>query len=98
MRSKLKFFALQSQKRARTQARRLAALVRKYQRDPSRNYGTRSEAAALAMKISYYIRQAEMAGRVILTEDGQRRQFFLLDGVTSAHASTRNFEHIGGLI
>lgn len=79
MKSKMRFFALQNSKRARTTAKRLAAMIREYKRDPVRNFRMGSEAAALAMKVSYYLRQSETGGRIILTQDGKRRQLFSVD-------------------
>jgi hypothetical protein len=79
MKSKLMFFARLSRKRARTQARRLNVLMKQYRSDPVRNFRTHSEAAGLARSASYYLRQAEIAGRIILTVDGKRRQLFLVD-------------------
>lgn len=77
MESKLIFLSQQSRKRARSTAKRLAAVLKKYQRDPDADAGMRSEAAALAVRASYFIREAEAAGRVILTDHGERRQVFL---------------------
>lgn len=80
MKSKLMFFARLSRKRARTQARRLNVLMKQYRSNPVRNFRTHSEAADLAKKTSYYLRQSEIAGRIIFTFDGERRQLFLVDG------------------
>lgn len=77
MESKLIFLSQQSRKRARSTARRLAAILKRYRLDPDADAGMRSEAAALAVRASYYIREAETAGRVILTDHGERRQVFL---------------------
>jgi hypothetical protein len=78
MTSIIKFYAQQDRKRARSAGKRLGALVRKYMRDPEENFSVRSEAAALAVKASYYLRKAETAaGRVILTDHGERRQVFI---------------------
>lgn len=77
MTSKMKYFSHQNKKRARSTAKRLAALMKKFHRDPDANYGVKSEAAALAVKTSYYLRQAEANGRIILTDHGERRQVFL---------------------
>jgi hypothetical protein len=83
MKSKLMFFVRLSRKRARTQARRLSALMKRYRSDPVCNFRTHSEAASLARSVSYYLREAEMAGRIILTVDGDRRQVFLVDDDTN---------------
>jgi hypothetical protein len=77
MKSKIKYFAHQDKKRAHSTGKRLGALLRKYLRDPDENFSVRSEAAALAVKASYYLRRAEVAGRVILTDHGERRQVFI---------------------
>lgn len=77
MKTRLWGFALNSKRRASTQARRLRAILRQYAADPVRNYRLHSEAAALARSVSYYLRDWECVGRVILTEDGERRQVFL---------------------
>jgi hypothetical protein len=69
--------AIRAQRRARTQARRLGAILREYQADPEGNYWRRSEAAALARKVSAAWREAETVARVILTDRGERRQVFL---------------------
>lgn len=90
MKSKLMFFARLSRKRARTQARRLNLLMKHYRSDPVRNFQTHSEAAGLARSVSYYLRQAEVAGRIILTEDGDRRQVFLVDIDTLAAGGSSN--------
>jgi hypothetical protein len=84
MKSKMRFFSLQNTKRARATAKRLTAILREYKRDPVRNFRMGSEAAALAMKVSYYLRQSETAGRIILTEDGKRRQVFLIDNANTS--------------
>lgn len=84
MTSKIKFFSQQHKKRARSTAKRLAAMMKQYGRDPDENFGTRSEAAALAVKVSYYLREAEAAGRIILTDHGERRQVFLSTSSNSA--------------
>ena len=76
MTSKIKFFSQQHKKRARSTAKRLKAMMKKYRRDPADNFGVLSEAAALAVKASYYLREAETAGRIILTDHGERRQVF----------------------
>lgn len=73
------FFANQSTKRARTTAKRLTHILREFRNDPVGNFRLHSEAAALAEKVSYFIRQAEESGRIILTEDGKRRQVVLVD-------------------
>jgi hypothetical protein len=65
--TKLTFLSRQSGKRARSAGRRLSALLREYRRDPDTNFSVHSEAAALAVRASYYLRQAEAAGRIILT-------------------------------
>lgn len=88
MKSKLMFFVRLSRKRARTQARRLYVLMKQYRSDPVRNFRMHSEAAGLAISASYYLRQAEIAGRIILTVDGERRQLFLVDGYKRAPQST----------
>jgi hypothetical protein len=80
MKTRLMGFARNSKRRARTQARRLRALLRQYAADPVRNYQLRSEAAALARSVSYYLRDWESVGRVILTDRGERRQVFLPHG------------------
>jgi hypothetical protein len=77
MDSKLMFVSQQNRKRARSTARRLLAVLKKYQRDPDSNVGMRGEAAGLAVRASYYLREAETAGRIILTDHGERRQIFL---------------------
>jgi hypothetical protein len=77
MDSKLMFVSQQNTKRARSTARRLLAVLKKYQRDPDSNVGMRGEAAGLAVRASYYLREAETAGRIILTDHGERRQIFL---------------------
>lgn len=77
MESKLFLLSKQNRKRARSTAKRLAAVLKKYQRDPDADAGMRSEAAALAVRASYYLREAEAAGRIILTDHGERRQVFL---------------------
>lgn len=92
MKSKLRFFANQSSKRARTTARRLTRILRQYKRDPIRNFRMHSEAAALAAKVSYFLREAEAGGRIILTEDGKRRQVFLVDNVNSFNRSASKME------
>ena len=79
MKSKLVFIARLSRKRARTQARRLGVLMKQYRNDPVRNFCMHSEASSLARRVLYYLRQAEMARRIILTVDGDRRQVFLVD-------------------
>lgn len=84
MKSKIKFFSQQHKKRARSTAKRLAAMMKKYLSDPDDNFGVRSEAAALAVKVSYYLREAEAAGRIILTDHGERRQVFLSTSSNSA--------------
>ena len=56
MDSKLMFVSQQNRKRARSTARRLIAVLKKYQRDPDSNAGMRGEAAALAVRASYYLR------------------------------------------
>lgn len=89
MKSKLHFFAKQNTKRARTTARRLARILREFKNDPVRNFRLHSEAAALAAKVSYFLREAETGGRIILTEDGKRRQVFLVDKEKS-HFSPKN--------
>lgn len=70
-------FARQASRRARTQARRLDAILREYQADPEANYWRRSEAAGLARRVSAAWRQSELVGRVILSDRGERRQIFL---------------------
>lgn len=77
MDSKLMFVSQQNRKRARSTARRLIAVLKKYQRDPDSNASMHGEAAALAVRASYYLREAETAGRIILTDHGERRQIFL---------------------
>jgi hypothetical protein len=77
MNSKLMFASRQNRKRARSTARRLLTVLKKYQRDPDSNAGMQAEAAALAVRASYYLREAETAGRIILTDHGERRQIFL---------------------
>lgn len=77
MTSKIKFFSQQHKKRARSTAKRLAAIMKKNSRDPDDNFGARSDAAALAVRVSYYLREAEAGGRIILTDHGERRQVFL---------------------
>lgn len=79
MKSKMHFFANQSSKRARTTARRLARILREFSDDPVRNCRLHSEAATLAEKFSYFLREAEAGGRIILTDEGERRQVFLVD-------------------
>ena len=81
MKTKLTFLSLQSGKRARAAGRRLSALLRKYRRDPDTNFSIHSEAAALAVRASHYLRQAEAAGRIILTDHGERRQYFVSGAV-----------------
>ena len=91
MKSKRVFIARMSRKRARTQARRLGVLIKQYRNDPVRNFCTHSEASSLARRVSYYLRQAEMAGRIILTVDGNRRQVFLIDKDKQApHGNSTN--------
>jgi hypothetical protein len=70
-------FAIRAQRRARTQARRLGAILRQYQADPEENYSRRSDAAGLARRVSAAWRQSETVARVILTDRGERRQVFL---------------------
>jgi hypothetical protein len=70
-------FARRDQRRARTQARRLVAILKKYHADPASHYSLRSEAAALARRVSVRIRRAEVIDRVILTDRGERRQVFV---------------------
>jgi hypothetical protein len=77
MDSKLMFVSQQNTKRARSTARHLLVVLKKYQRDPDSNAGMRGEAAGLAVRASYYLREAETAGRIILTDHGERRQIFL---------------------
>lgn len=79
MKSKLMFFARLSRKRARAKARRLGILLKQYRSDPVHYFRVHSEAAGLARSVSYYLRQAEIAGRIILTKEGERRQVFLVD-------------------
>lgn len=74
MKSELQSFARTSGKRARVKARRLAVMLRLYQSDPVRNFGLRSESANLAKSVAYYLRQAELVGRIIISlEEGQRQ-------------------------
>lgn len=70
MGAKLMGFARQDQRRARTQNRRLVAMLRQYHADPEDRFPLRSEAAILARRISVRIRQAEEIERVILTDRG----------------------------
>jgi hypothetical protein len=77
MKTILMGYARQARRRARTQARRLGAILRQYQADPEHNYWLRSEAAALARRASASLRQSEVFGRVILTDRGERRQVFV---------------------
>lgn len=77
MKTKLTFLSRQSGKRARSAGRKLSALLREYRRDPDTNFGIYSEAAALAVRASYHLREAEAAGRIILTDHGERRQYFV---------------------
>ena len=79
MKSQMRCFANQNTKRARATARRLTRILRDLKRNPSRNFRLYSEAATLAEKVSYFLRESETGGRIILTEDGHRRQFFLVD-------------------
>ncbi|WP_156895474.1 hypothetical protein [Massilia putida] len=79
MKTRMMGQALQANKRARTQARRLGAIVKQYQDDPERNYWRHSEAVSLARKVSANWRTFETVGRVILTDRGDRRQVFLPD-------------------
>jgi hypothetical protein len=74
MKTSLMGFARRDQRRARTQSRRLVAILRQYKADPASNYSLRSEAAALARRISGRLRQAEAVDRMILTDRGERRQ------------------------
>lgn len=76
MKTSLMGSARRNQRRARTQGRRLAAILKQYQADPA-NYSLRSEAAALARRVSVRLRQAEAVDRVILTDRGDRRQVFV---------------------
>ncbi|GJJ05648.1 hypothetical protein RugamoR64_61860 [Duganella rhizosphaerae] len=85
MTSHIKFFSHQHKKRARATAKRLAAMMKKYNRDPDANFGIKSEAAALATRASYYLRQAEANGRIILTDHGERRQVFLSPSSNTAN-------------
>jgi hypothetical protein len=78
MKSQMRCFANQNTKRARATARRLTRILRDLKSNPSRNFRLYSEAATLAEKVSYFLRESETGGRIILTEDGQRRQFFLV--------------------
>jgi hypothetical protein len=84
MKTRLMGFARQSQRRARTQARRLGAILKQYDADPVRNFSLRGEAAALARRVSGNWRQSEVIDRVILTDRGERRQVFLNHGRKSA--------------
>lgn len=94
MKSKLMFFARQSSKRARTQAQGLRRLMKRFSSDPVRNFKTWSEAASLARRVSYHLRQAETAGRIILTAEGERRQVFLVDmAASSGRYSRGHHEH-----
>jgi hypothetical protein len=79
MKSQMRCFANQNTKRARATARRLTRILRDLKSNPSRNFRLYSEAATLAEKVSYFLRESETGGRIILTEDEQRRQFFLVD-------------------
>lgn len=92
MKSKMHFFARQSSKRARTTARRLSRIVRKFSNDPVRHFNLHSEAAAMAAKVSYFLREAEMGGRIILTDDGKRRQVFLVDNLNSFSSRKNKLE------
>jgi hypothetical protein len=77
MKSVMMGIAIRAERRARTQARRLGAILRQYQSDPEENFSRRSEAASLARRVSAAWRQSETIARVILTDRGERRQFFL---------------------
>jgi plasmid stabilization system protein ParE len=88
MKTQFQSFARQSGKRARTKARRLAAMLRVYQRDPVGNYSLRSESVHLARSVSYYLRQAELVGRIILNIEGDTRPAFL-PGTTPGNESAR---------
>jgi hypothetical protein len=79
MKTRMMGHALQANRRARTQARRLGAIFKEYQDDPERNYWRHSEAVSLARRVSANWRQFETVGRVILTDRGDRRQVFLPD-------------------
>lgn len=94
MKSKIHFFANQSSKRARTTARRLAHILREFSNDPVRNCRLHSEAATLAAKVSYFIREAKAGGRIILTDDGERRQVFLVDKLNNLFSKTQKSELI----
>lgn len=83
MTSKVKFFSQQHKKRARSTAKRLSAMLKKYRKNPDDNFSLLSEAAGLAVKVSYYLRESETAGRIILTESGARRQVFLSTSTSS---------------
>lgn len=77
MKTTLMGFARRDQRRARTLARRLVAIIKQYQADPASNFSLRSEAAALAHRVSGRLRQAEVVDRMILTDRGERRQMFV---------------------
>lgn len=66
MKSRIHFFIVLNDRRARAQARRLARLQRAYESDPEDNFNLRSEAANLAQSVSYHVRQTELAGRRVL--------------------------------
>jgi hypothetical protein len=68
MGAKLMGFARQDQRRARTQARRLATLLKQYHADPEDNFWMRSEAVTLAHRISVRVRLAKEIERVIRPE------------------------------
>jgi hypothetical protein len=92
MKSKMHFFANQSSKRARTTARRLTRILRELGNDPFRHFNLHSEASALAAKVSYFLREAETGGRIILTDDGKRRQVFLVDNLNCFSSGKNKLE------
>jgi hypothetical protein len=73
MGAKLMGFARRDQRRARTQARRLVAMLRQYRADPEANFSLRSEAVTLARRISIRVHLAEETELVILPERDERR-------------------------
>ena len=55
-------------------------------------FNLHSEASALAAKVSYFLREAETGGRIILTDDGKRRQVFLVDNLNSFSSRKNKLE------
>lgn len=90
MKSQLQIFARQSGKRARVKARRLAAMLQAYQRDPISNYSLRGESAGLAKSVSFCLRQAEIVGRIISNMEDAGRQSLFIDMLQHKESASAN--------